>query len=587
MFEPAIGVDRFLTVEGPGVPRHMRFDVGVFGDYQHKPLSIFLEEDGSVGEEQLALVERQVGVRAVVALGLLDRFQVGLDVPATVDQQGDYFDLPAGKNASSSGIGDPRLHLKARVLGSGEGFSFAVASVLSYPASGGEAFRGSDNVTFRPRLLAGWRRGRFDAAANAGWLTREETRVLSSSVDDQLLYGVAAGWAVRPTLRAIGEVYGRSGLNRNLTESPAEAGAAIEWELVPDVRVEIGGGAGVIQGLGAPPFRVLAQVHWSPDPSDADLDGVRDRFDACPGGREDRDGFHDEDGCEDPDDDDDLLPDVQDRCRTVAEDKDGFEDEDGCPDPDNDGDRVRDLVDECPMKPGPPESRGCPPGEADKDEDGVVDAVDKCVDEAEDQDEFEDADGCPEPDNDGDGVPDGFDECPNKAEDADGKKDEDGCPDLDDDADGVIDRSDKCPAEQETINGNKDDDGCADPGEPKAILQGADILLVESIRFKGRTAKWVDEAETIVAQVAQIIRANADLKQVRIEAHTDDDGGESENLVLTQKRADALRQRMIDLGVEPARLTAVGYGQARPKGDNATKQGRAANRRVEIHAAGE
>ena len=69
-----------------------------------------------------------------------------------------------------------------------------------------------------------------------------------------------------------------------------------------------------------------------------------------------------------------------------------------------------------------------PPPPPDADGDGVIDADDKCVDEAEDVDMFEDEDGCPDPDNDGDGIEDAVDDCPSEAENKDGWADEDGCP---------------------------------------------------------------------------------------------------------------------------------------------------------------
>lgn len=69
------------------------------------------------------------------------------------------------------------------------------------------------------------------------------------------------------------------------------------------------------------------------------------------------------------------------------------------------------------------------PLEGDKDKDGIFDFVDQCPDEAEDFDEFEDENGCPDYDNDGDGIADVDDNCPLRAEDADGFRDKDGCPD--------------------------------------------------------------------------------------------------------------------------------------------------------------
>ena len=90
---------------------------------------------------------------------------------------------------------------------------------------------------------------------------------------------------------------------------------------------------------------------------------------------------------------------TEDRCPYEAEDADGWQDEDGCPDPDNDGDGLLDAADGCPLV-------------------------------AEDLDGYEDFDGCPEYDNDGDGVPDDQDTCPTTAETTNDWADDDGCPDL-------------------------------------------------------------------------------------------------------------------------------------------------------------
>jgi hypothetical protein len=131
---------------------------------------------------------------------------------------------------------------------------------------------------------------------------------------------------------------------------------------------------------------------------DLDGDGIPDKFDRCPGQREDFDGFEDEDGCPEMDNDKDLIPDAYDQCVNEKEDIDGFQDDDGCPDPDND-------------------------------QDGIPDSLDACPNAAEDFDGFEDLGGCPDPDNDQDGIPDVTDFCPMDPETFNGRDDEDGCPD--------------------------------------------------------------------------------------------------------------------------------------------------------------
>ncbi len=110
------------------------------------------------------------------------------------------------------------------------------------------------------------------------------------------------------------------------------------------------------------------------------------------------------------------------------------------------------------------------PAYRDLDRDGLTDARDRCIEDPEDFDAFQDEDGCPEPDNDLDGILDGDDNCPLDAEDDDGYQDSDGCPEPDNDGDGIPDVADRCPLAPESFNDNMDDDGC--PDEDKGDKDG-------------------------------------------------------------------------------------------------------------------
>jgi len=82
--------------------------------------------------------------------------------------------------------------------------------------------------------------------------------------------------------------------------------------------------------------------------------------------------------------------------------------------------------------------------------------------------------------------------------------------------------------------------------------------------------------------VAESLRA---FPQVRLEVagYTDDRGGKAMNLKLSRARAAAVRQYLIKQGIAARRLTAKGYGEAKPIASNQTPEGRARNRRVELH----
>jgi len=71
--------------------------------------------------------------------------------------------------------------------------------------------------------------------------------------------------------------------------------------------------------------------------------------------------------------------------------------------------------------------------------------------------------------------------------------------------------------------------------------------------------------------------------RIRVEGYTDSTGTEEYNLKLSQRRAEAVKQLLISKGVSPGRITAMGYGESKPKASNATPYGRQLNRRVEIY----
>ena len=187
-------------------------------------------------------------------------------------------------------------------------------------------------------------------------------------------------------------------------------------------------------------------------------------------------------------------------------------------------------------------------------------------------------------DADGDGIPDSKDACPNEHEDVDGYDDQDGCPeeDPDSDHDGVADGEDNCPDAKETINGIDDDDGCPDTGNPKVIYEDGEFQILDAIQFERGSSRLTKEGESMVDQVALTLKANDQIKKVRVEGHTDDTGPRDLNVRLSKQRAEAVRQRMIRKGVSPRRLTSEGYGPDKPLEEGTSDAARAKNRRVQF-----
>lgn len=270
-----------------------------------------------------------------------------------------------------------------------------------------------------------------------------------------------------------------------------------------------------------------------------------------------------------------------DRCPDGAEDFDGFQDEDGCPEPDNDNDGLLDADDQCPNLP--------------EDFDGFEDE-DGCPDPDNDQDGIADADdacpmvfgvielkGCPEEDKDGDGIPDHRDQCPDVPEDFDGFNDEDGCPDPDNDQDGIPDLQDQCPNEPETLNGFEDEDGCPDEGRSNVRLRGSRLEIGERVYFDTASDRIQERSYPILRQMAAVLKSQPDLTKIRVSGHTDARGDDAMNQDLSERRAASVMRFLVENGIEAERLTSRGFGESHPVDTNDSAKGREMNRRVEFH----
>jgi outer membrane protein OmpA-like peptidoglycan-associated protein len=108
-----------------------------------------------------------------------------------------------------------------------------------------------------------------------------------------------------------------------------------------------------------------------------------------------------------------------------------------------------------------------------------------------------------------------------------------------------------------------------------------DGFIALYINFDTGKSDIKPESQPIVAQIAELLKANPDLK-VSIEGHTDNVGTPAANKTLSESRAKSVLNAVAALGVPAARMGSVGWGQERPVADNRSEEGRAKNRRVEI-----
>tara|TARA_R110001583_G_scaffold21685_1_gene82109 strand:- start:3970 stop:5331 length:1362 start_codon:yes stop_codon:yes gene_type:complete len=258
--------------------------------------------------------------------------------------------------------------------------------------------------------------------------------------------------------------------------------------------------------------------------------------------------------------DGDGVENKEDKCPDVA----GLAELNGCPDTDIDKDGVMDCCDKCPEVAGLAEFHGCP----DTDGDGTPDSKDKCPTVAGPKSLH----GCP--DRDGDGTADKDDACP----DVFGPKTNAGCPFKDTDQDGVIDLIDRCI----DVAGPASNDGC--PVDPSSEVMAELNRYGKTILFDTAKATFKGEALNTLETMVSILVRYPETNFV-VEGHTDSVGTDRSNQLLSERRASAVRDHLVSKGINPDRLTYVGYGESKPIDSNDTASGRANNRRTEVNIA--
>ena len=347
---------------------HGRTSFGFVYDWAHRPLVAATANGGRAR----AIVRNQMIVQPGASVILWERLRLALDIPVLVYSDGNTllrdgvrYEAPAGRVA----LADIRLGAVLRLFGTHGGPLTAALGVhVSLPTGKENAYTGDAAVRALPHLLVAGDYNGFTYAGKLGVGLRGAAHDVLGVRQGHLAY-FALSLGVRMFERrfVLGpELFGHTGLGDDQLwkrrTTPVEALLGMHYSFDSGMRLGLGIGFGVSEGLGAPEQRGIASLEWNaPMPApplmaaeqDHDWDGVPDREDACI----DRAG---------PRSADVLLH--------------------GCPRvTDSDGDSIRDDLDACPEHRGPasddPEMSGCPRPK-DSDQDGVADAYDACPDRA-------------------------------------------------------------------------------------------------------------------------------------------------------------------------------------------------------------
>ncbi|MFV8754128.1 OmpA family protein [Nannocystaceae bacterium ST9] len=154
----------------------------------------------------------------------------------------------------------------------------------------------------------------------------------------------------------------------------------------------------------------------------------------------------------------------------------------------------------------------------------------------------------------------------------------DGCPPPDRDGDGILDDVDVCADQPETRNGFEDADGCPDE-VPEAVAKFNGKIT--GITFETGKATIQRSSLPVLDEAVRVLLEHPSVR-IEIAGHTDDTGEPARNLELSKQRADSVASYLEGMGVAADRMITVGLGQDVPIDSNATRAGRANNRRIEF-----
>lgn len=157
--------------------------------------------------------------------------------------------------------------------------------------------------------------------------------------------------------------------------------------------------------------------------------------------------------------------------------------------------------------------------------------------------------------------------------------------DGDEDGDGVFDRRDRCP--DTPANTPVEHHGCPLPQYP-ASVKPVEVVQPEVITLPGDVLFAFNKSDLTPSAQSQLDALmgklqNADVVSIKVVGHTDSVGSDSYNQSLSERRASSVAAYLLSQGLAPNKITSEGKGESQPVADNDTDEGRAKNRRVELH----
>ncbi len=265
-FRPAVDAGGVLGTESAALPdAPLAFDAASWTGYALNPLVLRTAS----GERRRALVAQRVSTDVVVALSVLGRLQLGLDLPMVLFQSKDQPSVPGGAAAglSSAEIGDLRLVPKVQLFREAHQLvDVAVAGAITLPTGAlGSATPSEGSFTFAPAVVVGRSVGPVRMLANVGYRLREQRQLAGVAIGPELFYSAAvAARVLELPLRLDASLLGATGMaSSGANPSSLELLGGVSAFVFGPIELSVGGGVGLLAGFGTPDARVFASVRYA------------------------------------------------------------------------------------------------------------------------------------------------------------------------------------------------------------------------------------------------------------------------------------------------------------------------------------
>ena len=565
LFRPSIDASTLLGTDDSHVGDELAGSGRLLMQWAHQPLVYYPD-----GGEPVDLVGDLVQLDVLAAFSY-KRLRLGVDLPIMLRSMGDVTD-------PETGMGDLSLDFKGRLLDRrSHVVGLALGSRVSLPTASTVAPLGADGVGWSLHGILDAQLGDALLALNLGTVGTPTVELENLTWDDHLYARLGASYALTPSAGLGLELGGHAPYADfgNADAMPAEAllggwlrPAGGDWVL------RLGAGSGLTGGVGAPKARVLLALAFDPpvQGADRDLDGIADSVDRCP---------------------------------DVPEDVDAWEDDDGCPEPTRVTFAVVDQMNipiegaSVDVRGGGVERSGQPGMKTDL-EAGSYTVTVSAADFAGHETVVRIPEGAP------------YDALvklevvPQEGLVAVRVRDTDGNP-----LDGVVSFGDRTPelTHKGAVHGalpggswpvRVEVEGYQPMRQEVMVHGGEEVVVVavmnrvlveltrerieikDSVYFETARAAIKPESYPLLDQIADLLEDHPEIRRVRIEGHTDSRGDDAYNLRLSQDRASAVRVYLVSKGVAAKRLSAIGYGEAKPLDPREVEEAWSQNRRVDF-----